>query len=112
MFVLCGNLALHTHILNIAVIANREIPVTWNTTSLFVDPISYVIKLAASPTKYNDIAPLMWNIAGHWCCAYPAIQEFAPPRDLAVEEFHIDDEDLLDLGLGGLFSARSMWRSF
>jgi hypothetical protein len=27
----------------------EEIPVTWNNTSLFVDPISYIIKLTASP---------------------------------------------------------------
>ncbi len=28
----------------------EEIPVTWNNTSVFVDPISYIIKSAASPT--------------------------------------------------------------
>jgi hypothetical protein len=33
----------------------EEIPVTWNNTSLYVDPISYVIKSAASPTRCNDI---------------------------------------------------------
>jgi hypothetical protein len=32
----------------------EEIPVTWNGTSLYVDPISYVIKSAASPTRCND----------------------------------------------------------
>jgi hypothetical protein len=42
----------------------EEIPVTWNGTSLYVDPISYVLKSAASPTRCNDIAPQRWNIAG------------------------------------------------
>ncbi len=32
----------------------EEIPVTWNNTSLYVDPISYVIKSAASPTRCNE----------------------------------------------------------
>jgi hypothetical protein len=35
----------------------EEIPVTWNNTSLFVDPISYVMKSAASPTRCDDSAP-------------------------------------------------------
>jgi hypothetical protein len=30
---------------------------------MFVDPISYVNKLAASPTRCSDIAPPRWNIA-------------------------------------------------
>jgi hypothetical protein len=32
-----------------------EISVTWNKTSLYVDPINYVLKLTASPTQCNDI---------------------------------------------------------
>jgi hypothetical protein len=35
----------------------EEILVTWNGTSLYVYPISYIIKSAASPTRCNDIAP-------------------------------------------------------
>jgi hypothetical protein len=42
----------------------EEIPLTWNGTSLYVDPISYVIKSAASPTRCNDIALPRWNMAG------------------------------------------------
>ena len=51
----------------------EEIPVTWNGPSLFVDPVRYVLKSAASPTRCDDIAPPRWNIAGRWYCAYPAI---------------------------------------
>ena len=76
-----------------------EIPVTWRNASVFVDPISFVIKTAASPTRCNNIAPPRWNIAGRWYCAYPAIQECAAPRDLPVEAMNIDKEDTLDLGL-------------
>jgi hypothetical protein len=35
----------------------EKIPVTWNNTSLFIEPISYKIKSAASPTSCNDITP-------------------------------------------------------
>jgi hypothetical protein len=35
----------------------EEIAITWNNTSLYMDPISYVIKSAASPIRCNDIAP-------------------------------------------------------
>jgi hypothetical protein len=34
-----------------------EIPVTYNGSAVFVDPISYVIKLCASVVKCNDSAP-------------------------------------------------------
>ncbi len=42
----------------------EEIRLTWKNTRLFVDPISYMIKSAASPTRCNDIALPRWNIAG------------------------------------------------
>jgi hypothetical protein len=78
----------------------EEIPVTWRNGSFFVDSISYVIKTAALPTRSNDIAPPRWNIARKWYCAHPAILECVPPRDLPVEAVNIDEDDLLDLGLG------------
>jgi hypothetical protein len=78
----------------------EEIPVTWNNTSLYVNPISYVIKSAASPTRCNNIAPPRWKIAGRWYSAYPSIRECAPPRDLPVRPVQIEDKDVLDLGLG------------
>jgi hypothetical protein len=34
----------------------NEIPVTFNDTEVFVDPISLVIKTAAAPVRCNDIA--------------------------------------------------------
>ncbi len=70
-----------------------------------MDSISYVIKSAASPTRCNDIAPPRWKIAGQWYCAYPFIRECAPPRDLPVKPVNIEDEDVVDLGLG-----RSIYR--
>ncbi len=57
----------------------EEIPVTWNNTSLNVDPISFVIKAAASPIRCNNIGPPRWKIAGRWYCAYPSIRECFHP---------------------------------
>jgi hypothetical protein len=90
----------------------EEIPVTWNNTSLYVDPISYVIKSAASPTRCNDIAPPRWKIAGRWYCAYPSIRECAPPRDLPVKPVIIDKEDVLDLGLGRSIYSKAQVEEF
>jgi hypothetical protein len=90
----------------------EEILVTWNGTSLYVDPISYVIKSAASPTRCNDIAPARWKIAGGWYCAYPSIRECAPPRDLPVKPVNIKDEDLLDLGLGRSIYSKAQVEEF
>jgi hypothetical protein len=90
----------------------EEIPVTWNNTSLYVDPISYVIKSAASPTRCNDIAPPRWKIAGRWYCAYPSIRECAPPRDLPVRPVNIEDEDMLDLGLGRSIYSKAQVEEF
>ncbi len=65
----------------------EEIPVMWNDTG----PISYVMKSAALPTFYNNIAPPRWNIVEHWYCACPAIWECGTSRDLPVEAIQIDD---------------------
>ncbi len=90
----------------------EEIQVTWRNGSLFVDPISYVIKTAASPTRCNDISPPRWNIAGKWYCAYSTIWECAPPRDLPVEAVNIDEKDLLDLGLGRSIYSKEQVEEF
>jgi hypothetical protein len=90
----------------------EEIPITWNGTSLYVDPISYVIKSAASPTRCNDIAPPRWKIAGWWYCAYPSIRECAPPRDLPVRPVNIEDENMLDLGLGRSIYSKAQVEEF
>ncbi len=51
----------------------NEIPVTFNDTEVFVDPISLVIKTAAAPVRCNDIAPPRWRLGGKWYCSFPAL---------------------------------------
>jgi hypothetical protein len=89
----------------------EEIPVNLNSTSLFVDPISYAIKSAALPTQCNDIAPPRWNIAGRSYCTYPAIWECASPGDLTVEVVQINDKDCWTWDRGSPSTARFRWRS-
>ncbi len=85
---------------------------TWNNTSLYVDPISYVIKSAASPTRCNNIALPRWKIAGRWYCAYPSIRECAPLRDLPVRPVQIEEEDKLDMGLGRSIYSKAKEEEF
>ncbi len=42
----------------------EEIPVTFNGTDAFVDPISYVLKSAGSPIHCNDVAPQAPQVQG------------------------------------------------
>jgi hypothetical protein len=48
----------------------NEIPAVLNRTNVFVDPISFVIKVAAAPVRCNDIAPPRWRLNGRWYCAF------------------------------------------
>jgi hypothetical protein len=90
----------------------KEIPKTWNNTSLFVDPISYIIKSAALPTRCNDIAPPRWNIAGWWYCAYPSISVCAAPKELPVKVVQTEKDDLLDLDLGWSIYSKAQVEEF
>jgi hypothetical protein len=48
----------------------EEIPVLFNITELFVDPISYVITSASSPMHCNDVAPPRYKFGNKWFCSY------------------------------------------
>ncbi len=45
----------------------NEIPAILNGTNVFVDPISFVIKVAAAPVRCNDVAPPSWRLNGRSC---------------------------------------------
>jgi hypothetical protein len=49
----------------------NEIPVMFNDTEVFVDPISLVIKTAAAPVRCNDIVPPRWKLGGNGTAASP-----------------------------------------
>ncbi len=71
-----------------------EIPAEYNSTHVFVDPISFVIKPATTPVRCNDIAPLRWRLCvgvGSWYCAYPQIRDCSEPGRIRVKLIAIND---------------------
>jgi hypothetical protein len=46
----------------------NKIPAELNGNHLFVDPISFVIKVA--PVRCNNIAPPRWRLNGRWYCVF------------------------------------------
>ena len=90
----------------------NEIPVTFNDTEVFVDPISLVIKTAAAPVRCNDIAPPRWKLGGKWHCSFPALRDCAEPAQLPVNPVKISDVNLLDLGLGRSINSKEQMEDF
>jgi hypothetical protein len=78
----------------------EEIPVTFNGTEAFVDPISYVLKSAGSPIHCNDVAPPRYKVGGKWYCSYPELKECHDPAMLPVGEVKIDPVEINNIGLG------------
>ena len=90
----------------------NEVPVTFNGTEVFVDPISLVIKTAAAPVRCNDIAPPRWKLGGKWYCSFPALRDCAEPAELPVDPVRIADVDILGLGLGKSIYSKEQMEEF
>jgi hypothetical protein len=90
----------------------EEVPVLFNGTQMFVDPISYVIKSAGSPVHCNDVAPPRYQLGGKWYCSYPEIRECHDPAMLPVEEVKIEDVKLTNLGLGKSIYTKGQLEEF
>jgi hypothetical protein len=75
----------------------NEIPVIFNVTEVFVDPICLVIKTAASPVRCNDMAPPRWKL-GKWYCSFPALRDCVEPSQLPLDLVKVNDVDILGLG--------------
>jgi hypothetical protein len=55
----------------------NEIPAILNGMNVFVDPISFVTKVASVPVRCNDIALRRWRLNGRWYCIFPEIRDCA-----------------------------------
>jgi hypothetical protein len=77
----------------------NEIPVEYNGTNTFVDPISFVIKSAAASVRCNDIAPPCWKLSGRWYCPFPQIRDCAEPGQIPTKPVMINDVEVMSLGL-------------
>jgi hypothetical protein len=64
-----------------------EIPMTVNSTNLFVDPI-------------NDIAPPRWKLGGKWHCAFPQIRDCGEPGQIPMTPLKMQDVQVLGIRLG------------
>jgi hypothetical protein len=78
----------------------NEIPAILNGTNVFVDPIRFVIKAAAAPVRYHDVAPSRWRLNGRWYCTFPEIRDCAEPGRIPMKPIAIDDIKVMNLGLG------------
>jgi hypothetical protein len=90
----------------------NEIPVTFNDTEVFVDPISLVIKTAAAPVRCYDIAPPRWKLGGKWYCSFPALRDCVEPAQLPVDPVKVTDVNVLDLGLGRSIYSKEQMEDF
>jgi hypothetical protein len=78
----------------------NEIPAILNGTNVFVDPIRFVIKAAAAPVRYHDVAPSRWRLNGRWYCTFPEIRDCAEPGRIPMKPIAIDNIKVMNLGLG------------
>jgi hypothetical protein len=76
----------------------NKIPAILNGRNVFIDPISFVIKVAL--VRCNDVAPQRWRLNGRWYCALPEIRDCAKPGRIPMKPIAIDDIKVLNLGLG------------
>jgi hypothetical protein len=89
-----------------------EIVVTFNSSKVFVDLISLVIKTAAAPVRCNDIAAPRWKLGGKWYCSFPALRDCVEPSQLPVDPVKISDVDILGLGLGKSIYSKEQMKEF
>jgi hypothetical protein len=90
----------------------NEIPVTFNSSEVFVDRISLVIKTAAAPIRCNDIIPPRWKLGGKWYCSFPALRDCTEPSQLPVDPVKVFDVDILGLGMGKSIHSKEQMEKF
>jgi len=77
----------------------HEIPAFFGNEKVFVDPISFVIRLVGTVLHCNDIAPPRYLIASKWYCGYPDLRECHAPDTLHWVPVEIGDgPDIHGLG--------------
>ena len=79
----------------------NEIPVMYKDKEMYADPISYILKLAGTVIRCNDVAPPRYLIQGMWYCAYPALRECHAPGELPI----------VSLGIGNVPPPTGLGRS-
>jgi len=77
----------------------HEIPASFDGQDIFVDPISFVIKLVGTIVHCNDVTPPRYLIAGKWYSGYQELRECHAPDTLPRTPLGIGDlPELTGLG--------------
>jgi hypothetical protein len=89
-----------------------EIPVTFITMEVFVDPITPVIKTATAPVICNDIAPPRWQLCKRCYYSFSALKGCTEPAQLPVDPVMMSNIDILGLGLGKSIYSKEQMEEF
>jgi len=91
----------------------HEIPVTYNNTEYFVDPVSLVLRPTGVIIKCNSIAPPRYSISGKFYCAFPeGLRECHAPNTLPLAPLEIKEDDEETLGLGRSIYSHAQMEEF
>jgi hypothetical protein len=82
--------------------STSEIPVQFNGTDLYVDPMSNVLKTLAVPIRCTDIALPRFSISRRWYCLIEnrGLSECHEPLSLPVSPIEVDEDGNEKWGLG------------
>jgi hypothetical protein len=69
-------------------------------------------KIVSALNRLATVAPPRSNIAGRCYCAYPSIWESVPQGPLPVEAVQVNEDNLLDLGLGWPIYSKAQVEDF
>jgi hypothetical protein len=91
-----------------------EIPVMYNGTAMYVDPISYILRTHAVPIKCTDVAPPRFNIGGRWYCLIEnrGLSECHEPLTLPISPVDIGQEQEEKWGLGRSIYSKEQLDAF
>jgi hypothetical protein len=91
--------------------STSEIPVMYNGSAVFVNPISYVINMCGSVVKCNEIAPPRFSIGGKWYCLIEGrgLSECHKLLSLPLSPVQIDQDPPQQWGLGrSIYSPKQL----
>lgn len=93
----------------------NEIPVLYQNSSYFVDPISFIIQPHATSVVCSDLAPPRWKIAGTWFCSHPQLIECLPADPIPLNhegEVAVEELDVKDLHIGYSIYSKNQMQEF
>jgi len=91
----------------------HEIPVEFNGTDYFVDPVSLVLRPTGVIIKCNSIAPPRYSISGKFYCAFPeGLRECHAPNTLPLTPLEIKEDDEEVIGLGRSIYSHAQMEEF